>query len=296
MGTDETSSKKDDCLSTNNLNDVSDFYGLKSSSIIENISLNNDENETRITKKDLFSRNTESFSLIPTTFEWDNGGNSVYVTGNFCKWNQFFLMKKETENIFILTLNLPRGLHQYKFKVDGEWKYNDKFPTCNDGGNINNYIDTTNLEIIIKNNDERITSNSTNGTDNFIDISKISKKNSMNLLRENSDFCQSHNSNENEFCGKINTVPIHYKNRININLISNQNKIGCKKFLNIEEQNIFSDNLSFKKINNTPIEQNNHLYFNFNFDENNVDICAVSSRYRFKCTTFVYIKPKNNCL
>ena len=90
MGTDETSSKNDDYFSTNNLNDVSDFYGLKSSSIIENFSSKNEETLTRMTIKDLHSRNVESFSLIPTTFEWNNGGNSVYVTGSFCKWNQFF--------------------------------------------------------------------------------------------------------------------------------------------------------------------------------------------------------------
>ena len=31
---------------------------------------------------------------VPVTFEWDQGGNSVYVTGSFCNWEQFFLMEK----------------------------------------------------------------------------------------------------------------------------------------------------------------------------------------------------------
>ena len=46
---------------------------------------------------------------VPVTFEWDGGGNNVYLTGNFCNWKQFFLMKKEENGKFILNLNLPKG-------------------------------------------------------------------------------------------------------------------------------------------------------------------------------------------
>ena len=176
MGTDETSDKKTDSLYINDLSDVSDFYGLKSKSI-ENVSNQDEQFYTRTLKKDSESKTSELNNLIKTTFEWDGEGNSVYVTGSFCKWNQFFLMRKDSEKNFNLTLNLPRGYHQYKFKVDGEWKYNTKFPICNDYGYINNYLDTTNLEITAKNNnDEGITAISTYETDNCIDISKISRK------------------------------------------------------------------------------------------------------------------------
>lgn len=288
MGTDETSSKKNDSFYENDLNNVNDFYGLKSSSKIDNVSFKDEENDS-LSRKELYSKTSGYNAIFPTTFEWDNGGNSVFVTGSFCQWKQFFLMKKDSSKNFVLNLNLPRGIHQYKFKVDGEWKYNPKFPICNDGGNINNYLDTTNLEITIKTNDEGITAISTNITENNNDPSKASKKYSKNLLKVNSELSQ--NQNQNEFFDKITTVPIHFKNTMNLDLITNQNNIGIKKYMSIKEKNVLSDNLSFKKINNAPIEQINHL--NSKNLENQSIICAVSSRFRYKFTTFVYYKPKN---
>ena len=286
MGTDETSSKKNDSFYENDLNNVNDFYGLKSSSKIDNVSFKDEENDS-LSRKELYSKTSGYNAIFPTTFEWDNGGNSVFVTGSFCQWKQFFLMKKDSSKNFVLNLNLPRGIHQYKFKVDGEWKYNPKFPICNDGGNINNYLDTTNLEITIKTNDEGITAISTNITENNNDPSKASKKYSKNLLKVNSELSQ----NQNEFFDKITTVPIHFKNTMNLDLITNQNNIGIKKYMSIKEKNVLSDNLSFKKINTAPIEQINHL--NSKNLENQSIICAVSSRFRYKFTTFVYYKPKN---
>ena len=288
MGTDETSSKKNDSFYENDLNNVNDFYGLKSSSKIDNVSFKDEENDS-LSRKELYSKTYGYNAIFPTTFEWDNGGNSVFVTGSFCRWKQFFLMKKDSSKNFVLNLNLPRGIHQYKFKVDGEWKYNPKFPICNDGGNINNYLDTTNLEITIKTNDEGITAISTNITENNNDPSKESKKYSKNLLKVNSELSQ--NLNQNEFFDKITTVPIHFKNTMNLDLINNKNNIGIKKYMSIKEKNVLSDNLSFKKINTAPIEQINHL--NSKNLENQSIICAVSSRFRYKFTTFVYYKPKN---
>ena len=288
MGTDETSSKKNDSFYENDLNNVNDFYGLKSLSKIDNVSFKDKENDS-LSRKELYSKTSGYNAIFPTTFEWDNGGNSVFVTGSFCQWKQFFLMKKDSSKNFVLNLNLPRGIHQYKFKVDGEWKYNPKFPICNDGGNINNYLDTTNLEITIKTNDEGITAISTNITENNNDPSKASKKYSKNLLKVNSELSQ--NQNQNEFFDKITTVPIHFKNTMNLDLITNQNNIGIKKYMSIKEKNVLSDNLSFKKINTAPIEQINHL--NSKNLENQSIICAVSSRFRYKFTTFVYYKPKN---
>ena len=288
MGTDETSSKKNDSFYENDLNNVNDFYGLKSSSKIDNVSFKDEENDS-LSRKELYSKTSGYNAIFPTTFEWDNGGNSVFVTGSFCQWKQFFLMKKDSSKNFVLNLNLPRGIHQYKFKVDGEWKYNPKFPICNDGGNINNYLDTTNLEITIKTNDEGITAISTNITENNNDPSKASKKYSKNLLKVNSELSQ--NQNQNELFDKITTVPIHFKNTMNLDLITNQNNIGIKKYMSIKEKNVLSDNLSFKKINTAPIEQINHL--NSKNLENQSIICAVSSRFRYKFTTFVYYKPKN---
>ena len=63
--------------------------------------INNDileEKENKKPKSNILGVETLKF---PVTFEWDNGGNNVYVTGNFCNWKQFFLMKREkTESLF----------------------------------------------------------------------------------------------------------------------------------------------------------------------------------------------------
>ena len=147
------------------------------------------------------------------------------------------------------------------------------------------------MEITIKNNDEGTTAISTNITDNNNDPSKASNKYSKNILKVNSELFQNQTQNKNEFFDKITPVPIHFKNTMNLDLITNQNNIGIKKFMNIKEKNVLSDNLSFKKINTAPIEQINHL--NSKNLENQSIICAVSSRFRYKFTTFVYYKPKN---
>ena len=298
MGTDETSTEKSDSFYITDPNDVSEFYNINKASTIDNASIKEEDSPIMDKKKELNSKTSESQNLIPTTFEWDNGGNNVYVTGSFCNWDQFFLMKKDSGKNFTFTLNLPKGYHQYKFKVDGEWKFNPKFPTNNDHGNINNYIDTKNLEIAIKNSDEGNTVISTSVTDNFnekckgsIKYSEIEGKGNSDLILTES-LTQSKMTLDEQKFGKLEPVPIHYKYSMDINLLSNQNKLGNKKFMKLTENNILNDNLSFKKINSTPIEQINHLFIKNDFNETKPIICAISSRYRYKNTTFVYYKPK----
>ena len=39
---------------------------------------------------------------------------------------------------------MPKGVYQYKFIVDNEWKFSNNFPFKNDGnGNINNVVDNS---------------------------------------------------------------------------------------------------------------------------------------------------------
>ena len=85
---------------------------------------------------------------IKTLFEWDGGGQLVYITGSFCNWKQFFKMEKNVNNgKFTLFLDLPRGFHQYKFKVDEKWEFSKNYPKFEENGNINNFIDTTDYQI-----------------------------------------------------------------------------------------------------------------------------------------------------
>lgn len=42
---------------------------------------------------------------------------------------------------------MPKGIHHYKFIVDGDWRFSPDDPTIADEhGNINNVIDTTKIE------------------------------------------------------------------------------------------------------------------------------------------------------
>ena len=108
--------------------------------------------------------------------------------------------------------------------------------------------------------------------------------------------------NRDEFSEKISEIPNHYKNNMNINLLSNQNNIGNTNFLKISENNIMSDNISFKDIVNNYHEQTNHLRTNINKQKKNDNkddhkktiLCSISSRYRLKFTTFIYYNTQKN--
>jgi hypothetical protein len=63
-------------------------------------------------------------------------------------------MTKNEEGIYSVTLPLPRGFHQYKFKVDDNWTYSKKQPKFEDNGNVNNFIDTTDYDNLNEDNNE----------------------------------------------------------------------------------------------------------------------------------------------
>ena len=97
-------------------------------------------------KKNYNKENDKKDEQIETLFEWDGGGELVYITGSFCDWKDFYKMNKNKDGKFHLSLFLPRGFHQYKFKVDENWEYSKNHPKFEENGNINNFIDTTDYE------------------------------------------------------------------------------------------------------------------------------------------------------
>ena len=53
---------------------------------------------------------------------------SVLLAGDFTHWQDKAIpMKKDSGGIWKATIALPRGTHEYRFIVDGQW-YND--PAC----------------------------------------------------------------------------------------------------------------------------------------------------------------------
>lgn len=86
------------------------YKDIDSTKAASEISFTNDKNEIRklneMIPSDKIHLNLNSDARevkLSTTFEWKEGGNNVYMTGNFCNWNQKFMMTRLNNN-FELTL------------------------------------------------------------------------------------------------------------------------------------------------------------------------------------------------
>jgi len=71
-------------------------------------------------------------------FRWGQGGKRVNLAGTFNGWRQQ-PMNKKSDGLFELEIPLSNGTYEYKFIVDGVWKYDPKLSYASDeNGNINN--------------------------------------------------------------------------------------------------------------------------------------------------------------
>lgn len=67
------------------------------------------------------------------------------IAGTFDGWTGRIPLNK-SEKDFTLIANLPPGPYQYKFIVDGKWRYAPDLPTTTDhDGNVNNTIEVKEL-------------------------------------------------------------------------------------------------------------------------------------------------------
>lgn len=222
---------------------------------------------------------------IPVTFEWDKVGNSVYVTGDFCGWKQLFLMEKKSNELFILTLNLSKGFIKYKFIVDNQWKYNEKFPMINDeNGNINNYIDTSNWEISAEGSETKTNAN-TNSSNDLSSKYKLNK--SINSISNYYSTYVPKIEEMNDFAPK---VPGPYKSIISLKKCKEQNSNENNKDLPKEKFDFFGDKYSYKKIKSIKHEEINHVKYKFKNVNKKPVRCSIVSRYRLKFTSFFYYK------
>ena len=82
----------------------------------------------------------DAAQLVPTVLEWKQGGGAVFVTGSFNQWGERIPLRRSGTD-FVVCLNLPPGMYQYKFIVDNEWRYATDQQTVRDQmGNINNCV------------------------------------------------------------------------------------------------------------------------------------------------------------
>ena len=102
MGTEDSKKYNQSTNTDINLNmsyTSSDFDQIKSFNSEESISKTKTKTDKQISSREndekiLLKNNNNKY---PVTFEWTGGGNSIYVSGSFCNWNQLFLMQKISE-------------------------------------------------------------------------------------------------------------------------------------------------------------------------------------------------------
>ncbi len=66
----------------------------------------------------------------------------MYVTGTFNNWAKEGIPMVRSGQEFYQIVDVSKGVHEYKFLVDGEWKFSHEQPVLQDtGGNVNNVVD-----------------------------------------------------------------------------------------------------------------------------------------------------------
>ena len=253
--------------------------------------------------------NNSNIKEIRTEFYWDEGGNNIYITGSFCDWKEFFLMEKKEKGVFNKVLMLQPGFYQYKFKVDDKWAYSKKQPKFEDSnGNVNNFIDTTNININDINNknkneveEEIKEKNSKDKNNKNNNIKRNSSNNSLGLLN-NVEY-----STYIPLKGEFNIKPLSLPGLYKTHYILNEKKnkiIKERKFSQIEY--VDQTNNSIRSLSNSKYLENNELYVGFQnlyhihsnhlhskeiVDKKNA-ITSIITRYRAKFSTFIYYKGK----
>ncbi|KAH1054887.1 hypothetical protein J1N35_032952 [Gossypium stocksii] len=78
---------------------------------------------------------------IPTMITWGYGGKEVAVEGSWDNWKTRIPLQRCGKDFTIMKV-LPSGVYQYRFIVDGQWRYAPDLPWAQDGtGNANNILD-----------------------------------------------------------------------------------------------------------------------------------------------------------
>ena len=90
---------------TESSNSGSDSFSVRKKSSIKinkQKKVEKENNNNNIKQDDKKENKTDE---IETLFEWNEGGESVYITGSFCDWKDFFKMNKNNNGIFSLRLS-----------------------------------------------------------------------------------------------------------------------------------------------------------------------------------------------
>jgi hypothetical protein len=270
-------------------NDSLSYKGVKTETT--SININSQSGNSSTSDK---VENISNDIKIPTLFQWKEGGNNIIITGSFCGWSHNFAMRKnEKNNIYELTLYLPKGEYQFKFIVDNIWRCSNFYPTVTDqNNNTNNVLNNTKeLNDIIKER-EKENQNTANTTPDF-------DKNSTNLKKKSNHQNASVNLSEQMKKNYTNLFPLkeqlnsepphlpqHYLNPLSYNSYPN---IGEKEFI----YNRFKNNLIRQTFQSVKIPT--HVYLNHILrnckEEKKYIRSSISFRIRSKFATIIYLHP-----
>jgi 5'-AMP-activated protein kinase regulatory beta subunit len=231
-------------------------------------------------------------------FYWREGGNEVFITGSFCDWSKRFKMHKNKNDIFEVELFLTKGLYQFKFIVNNIWRCSSDYPqTKDDQGIYNNFIDSSNINMINNNFNKSL------NKENI--ISNLTKEKNQIVKRESIDELKNNYSNKYPYREQLNPeapkTPDVFEISLDFNENSNQKYLGNKEFF---EFSIINSDDSFKNILQIFHPYLNHLFTNNDLKYKKDDGNNIRNRIKFigincnvkvknKYLSIVYYSPVN---
>ena len=256
----------------------------------KNIEDNDDDNNKENDKKNNNNETKNSNTSFIYTFTWEEGGNDVKLIGSFSNWKDTYEMKKDVkDNVHKISLPLNNEIYNYKFIVDGEWKYAKNQATKEDNnGNINNFLDLTNFFMNFSQ------SPSSNEPTQKKSKKSIKKKKSSKLSNKKKRIKSKKEITEygTESIDKNHMTEPHNNNTIgkpfNLNNESKQNKIGNQKFYDTNQRNFCSSHKSYIAISGYRHNILQHILLPKNNKEQTEIKIGLSHRYRGKATTIIY--------
>ena len=221
---------------------------------------------------------------IPFKFEWKEGGHEVKIAGCFLNnWKEIINMEKNINTgCFEIILDIPKGIHQFKFIVDSKWVCSSNYKTINEKNNINNIIDLTYY-------------NPNKNTQN--ENASLKDKIIINKKIKNSKDYSCNIPQYNEVNTEPSETPLQYLNTFNINIQSKQKYLKkYQDYINYDRSKNIIENNIFKSIMTLPHDKVSHLLYNvdkINNDCNNKFIStSITQRNKHKFLTIIYYTPK----
>jgi 5'-AMP-activated protein kinase regulatory beta subunit len=259
-------------------------YELKTKQLIQNTSNKNQSTNVQSETTENIKIQEPNDNKIKFKFEWKEGGSNVEMCGSFLdNWTKKEKLEKSPNTgFFEVNLDIPKGIHQFKFIVDGKWMYSSNYSTFNDKNNTNNIIDTTNY------------------TNNNITRENTSSSNVKKKKKKNKDI--DYNCiypKASEVNSEAPGIPHHYISCFDINNQTKQEylKSSFQNKLVFDKRKTIIENNTFKDIITISHDKISHICYNIgneNSDQDKFIRTSITHRIKHKFLTIIYYTPKSD--